>query len=130
MWFEILLIPFFFIVALFLIFWIVAEGSRWQKHRFLGPFARTIQASPLRAFLIFFLLAVLAIPSAMGFLLGFWVDAIDAHQIPGNTTPVVDTLLITILVLSAMIPVVWSHFRVWRQAVRSAAEVKVHAAGA
>ncbi|RDE11642.1 MAG: hypothetical protein C4K49_11440 [Candidatus Thorarchaeota archaeon] len=127
MWFEILLIPFFLIVALFFVFWIVAEGSRWQKHRFLGAFARTIQASPLRAFLIFFILAILTIPSAMGFLLGFWVDAIEADQIPTNTTPVVGTLLITILVLSAMIPVVWSHFRVWRQAARSAAEVKVQA---
>ncbi len=70
MWLEITIIPFFLMFIVFLIFWIVHEGSRWQKHRYLGVFARIIQTSPRRAFMIFFLLMISFIPLGLLMMVG------------------------------------------------------------
>lgn len=125
MFFEIMLVPFFLVIVLFLIFTIVQEGSRWQKHRALGAFARYIQASAGRAFFTFFLLTICMIPASFGILQGHWWDLQSIGRTAPNTVPIVNTLLIMFLLLAAMIPVMWGSFRTWRQAVRSAAEVKV-----
>jgi len=125
MYYELALIPLFLVIFLFVVFWIVAEGTRWQKHRILGPFARIIQTSPFRAFIIFLLIFLATIPICLSVLSGFWLDVYLVHRVPSNTVPVVDTLLIILVLSSAMIPVVWSHFRTWRQAARSAAEMRV-----
>ena len=128
MYYELAIIPFIFVVVLFVIFWIVAEGTRWQKHRFVGVFARIIQASPFRGFLIFLLIFLSMIPVTLLVMTGFWYDAFLIGRIPSNTVAIVDTLLVTMLLSAAMLPVVWSHFRTWRQAVRSAAEMRVRTA--
>ncbi|TFF95696.1 hypothetical protein EU546_02795 [Candidatus Thorarchaeota archaeon] len=125
MWFEISLVPFILLLVLFFIFFVVQEGSKWQKHKYLGVFARFIQASPRRTFLIFFTIMVLSVPSTMMLLHGYWVDALAGAGMPDSQTPGVYTLLVMILVLAAIIPVMWSSFRTWRQTVRSAAEVRV-----
>lgn len=124
-WFYIFLVPFLLIIFLFFTFWIVQEGSRWQKHPYLGGFARFIQASPGRAFVVFLFLTILIIPSDLLVLLGAWWDLLDLGQPIANTVPVVDSLLIMFLLLAAMIPVLWGSFRTWRQHVRSAADVRV-----
>jgi len=124
-WVYIFLIPFLLIILLFFIFWIVQEGSRWQKHRVLGGFARLIQASAGRAFGIFLILTVLIIPADLMLMVGVWWDLLEAGGPPSNTTPVVNSLLIMFVLLAAMVPVLWSSFRTWRNAVRSAAEVRV-----
>lgn len=124
-WFYIFLIPFLIIIFLFFIFWIVQEGSRWQKHRYLGGFARFIQASAGRAFVVFLLLTIMIIPADLLVLLGAWWDLLDLGTPIANTVPVVDALLIMFLLLAAMIPVLWGSFRTWRQGVRSAADVRV-----
>jgi hypothetical protein len=118
-------IPFLVILYLFVIFWIVEQGSRWQKHRHLGLFARFIQKSQFRTFITYFCLTFLMILGVLGVMMGFWMDSINAGTPIRNTTPVVNSLLITFLLLSAMIPIVWSSFRRWRHAVRSAADVRV-----
>ena len=125
MFYELALIPFFVVVFLFVVFWIVAEGSRWQKHKYLGLFARFIQTSAQRAFLIFLLLLLTMIPVCLGVLTGFWYDGWLVHATFSTTAPIVDTLLIILFLGSAMLPVVWSHFRKWRQAVRSGVETRV-----
>jgi hypothetical protein len=125
LWFEIMLIPFILLLVLFLIFFIVQEGSKWQKHRFLGVFARFIQASPRRGFVVFFILTFLTIPATLGVLHGWWTDQLLGPGMPDSQTPIVNTLLILILILAGTIPVMWGSFRTWRQAVRSAAEVRV-----
>ena len=109
MFYELALIPFFLVVFFFVVFWIVAEGSRWQKHKYLGIFARFIQTSALRAFLIFLLLLVTMVPVCLGVLTGFWYDVWIAHATISTTVPIVDTLLIILFLGSAMLPVVWSH---------------------
>ncbi|MFW9910622.1 MAG: hypothetical protein ACFFEF_18865 [Candidatus Thorarchaeota archaeon] len=124
-WLTVFLVPFTLIIVLFLIFWIVQEGSRWKKHRLLGPFARFIQASAGRAFAIFFVLTIMIVPSTLGLMQGIWMDIFAAGGAPSNTTTVVNILLIMFLLLAMMIPVLWSSFRTWRQTVRSAAEVRV-----
>ena len=124
-WVYIFLIPFLLILLLFFIFWIVQEGSRWQKHRFLGGFARFIQASAGRAFGTFLTLTVVMIPVTLLLMTGVWWDLLAEGGPPSNTTPVVNSLLIMFVLLAAMVPVVWSSFRTWRNAVRSAAEVRV-----
>ncbi|MFW9889764.1 MAG: hypothetical protein ACFFER_16370 [Candidatus Thorarchaeota archaeon] len=121
----IMIIPFLLIVYMFVIFWIVEQGSRWQKHPYLGVFARFIQKSQFRTFIVYFILIFMMIFGVLGVMVGFWIDLIDAGIAIRNTAPVVDSLLVAILLLSAMIPVMWSSFRRWRQAVRSAAEVRV-----
>jgi hypothetical protein len=125
MYFELSLIPFLLIVLLFLIFWIVQEGSRWQKHPQLGVFARFIQASAGRAFFSFFILTLFLVPATLLLLQGVWWDLLATGKAISNTVPVVNTLLLMFLVLSGMIPVMLSSFRTWRHAVRAAAEVRV-----
>ncbi|MFW9912489.1 MAG: hypothetical protein ACFFEU_08450 [Candidatus Thorarchaeota archaeon] len=121
----IMIIPFLLIIYMFVIFWIVEQGSRWQKHPYLGVFARFIQKSQFRTFIVFFILTFLMIFGVLGIMVGFWADTINAGVAIRNTAPVVDSLLLAIVLLAAMIPVMWSSFRRWRQAVRSAAEVRV-----
>jgi hypothetical protein len=121
----IMIIPFLLFIYMFVIFWIVEQGSRWQKHPYLGVFARFIQKSQFRTFIVYFILTILMILGVLGVMVGFWVDSIIAGVAIRNTAPVVNSLLLAILLLSAMIPVMWSSFRRWRQAVRSAAEVRV-----
>lgn len=113
------------VLIIFLIFWIVQEGTRWQKHRVLGGFARFIQASAGRAFVTFFLMTILFIPATLAIMQGQWYDLFLVGEAPSNTVPVVNVLLMMFLILSGAIPVMWSSFRTWRQAVRSAAEVRV-----
>ena len=118
-------IPFLVVLYLFVIFWIVEQGTRWQKHPQLGVFARFIQKSQFRPFIVYFVLTFAMIFGVLGLMVGYWFDAIIAGTPIQNTTPVVNSLLIIFLLLSAMIPVMWSSFRRWRQAVRSAADVRV-----
>jgi hypothetical protein len=125
MWFEVAILPWAVNIILFVIFFIVAEGTRWQKHGILGPFARFIQASAARGFFVFLLLTLLMVPLTLLILHGYWFDLFVLGLEASGTTQVVNTLLIIILLLAMSIPVMWSHFRTWRQAVRSAAEVRV-----
>jgi hypothetical protein len=132
MYFEIGVAFWSVVVLLFLIFWIVQEGSRWQKHRLLGAFARFIQASAGRAFGMFFMLTILLVPASLSVMSGLWYDAWIAgggNAGFSNTVPVVLTFLMMFLILAGMIPVMWSSFRSWRQAVRSAREVRVQTPG-
>ncbi|MHA1909510.1 MAG: hypothetical protein ACW98Y_19585 [Candidatus Thorarchaeota archaeon] len=125
MWFELFMIPFALVLVLFVAFWIVQEGTRWQKHRFLGVFARFIQASPGRAFMTFLILTVSIVPSTLGLMLGNWMDVFDAGGTPSNTTDIVNLLLIMFLMLAFMIAVLWGSFSTWRQSVRQVADVRV-----
>ena len=122
------LVPLILVILLFIVFWITQEGSNWQKHRFLGPFARFIQASTGRAFATLFLLTFLMIPSILAVLQGMWTDILNSGATPANTVPVVNSLLLMFLLLAGMIPVTWGSFRTWRHQVRSAADAKVRAA--
>ncbi|MHA2189841.1 MAG: hypothetical protein ACXAEB_07030 [Candidatus Thorarchaeota archaeon] len=121
------LIPLILVMFLFIVFWITQEGSTWQKHRFLGAFARFIQASAGRAFATLFLLTILMIPSILMVLQGMWTDILSTGASPANTVPVVNSLLLMFLLLSGMIPATWGSFRTWRHQVRSAAEARVRA---
>ena len=131
MWFEILMIPFLVILILFIVFWIVQEGSHWQKHKFLGPFARFIQASAFRGFVIFLVITILMIPTVLMMLVGLSWDIMEANPSGAlsDTVPIVNMLLIIFLSLAAMIPVLWGSFRTWRHSVRSSAEVRVRTTG-
>ncbi len=132
MYFELAMVVWILLLLLFIIFWIVQEGSRWQKHPVLGGFARFIQASAGRGFAVFLLLTLGLIPSTLGLMAGFWADAYfagEGYATVANTVPIVNTLLIMFLFLAAMVPVMWGSFRTWRQAVRSAAEVRVRTTG-
>lgn len=121
MWLEITLIPFIIVLILFFVFWIVHEGSRWQKHRFLGVFARIIQVSPGRTFLIFFLLTMLLIPLALLVMIGQWMDTMPEPQ----KADIVNIMLLALLVLAAAFPIMWGSFRTWRQAKRAEADLQV-----
>lgn len=127
--FALALVPFIYLLLFFGIFFVVQEGTRWQKHEVLGVFARFIQASPLRGFLTFLVILILLFPAILFLLWGMWLDSWVNLAIPNNTTPIVNLLLINILILAGMFPVMWSSFRTWRQAVRSAAEVRVRTTG-
>ena len=129
MWLEITLIPFILTLVLFFIFWIVHEGSRWQKHPQLGIFARIIQASPGRAFLIFFILMIMLIPLALMVMIGQWIDVINSGMTPSKSDVVVMMLLL-LLVLAGSFPIMWGSFRTWRQAARAEGELKVRPTGA
>ncbi|NHJ14875.1 MAG: hypothetical protein EAX95_14435 [Candidatus Thorarchaeota archaeon] len=119
------LIPFLIIIYLFVIFWVVQEGTRWQKHPDLGVFARFIQKSNRRSFFVFLFLTFIMIPSVLFVMQGYWLDRqILGIPIP-NTTPVVNALLVIFLLLAMMLPIMWGSFRRWRQAVRAEAEVRV-----
>lgn len=117
--------PFLAIIYLFLIFWVVQEGTRWQKHPDMGVFARFIQKSFRRTFFVFLMLTIIMIPSVLLVMQGFWLDSQALGRPITNTTPVVNSLLVIFLLLAMMIPVMWSSFRRWRQAVRAEAEVRV-----
>jgi hypothetical protein len=124
MWLEITTIIFGFAVVLFLIFWIVHEGSRWQKHSQLGVFARIIQTSPRRAFLIFLLFTILFIPLGLLMMTGLWIDAMNAGT-TAQKSDIVNIMLLMLLVLAGSFPIMWGSFRTWRQAIRAEAELKV-----
>jgi hypothetical protein len=128
MWLEIMLIPFILSLIIFFLFWIVHEGSRWQKHPYLGRFARIIQASPGRAFGIFFTLTMLLIPLALLVMTGLWIDGINSGVTPAKSD-IVNIMLVTLLMLSMTFPIMWGSFRTWRQAVRAEAEMKVRPTG-
>ena len=129
MWLEIMLIPFVVNLVLFFVFWIVHEGSRWQKHPYLGVFARIVQKSPRRGFLIFFFLTILCFPTIILVMLGQWWDTLGAGNTPSKTD-VVDIMLIMFLVMAFVIPVMWGSFRTWRQSARAEAEEKIKLTGA
>jgi hypothetical protein len=124
MWLEIFLIPFLIVIVLFVIFWIVHEGTHWQKHKYLGAFARIIQVSPKRAFMIFLLLTLLTFPMAILVMTGLWWDKLGAGISP-EKTDVVDVMLLMFLVLAFTVSILWGAFRTWRHAARAEAEEKV-----
>ncbi|MBY8996333.1 MAG: hypothetical protein KGD60_01285 [Candidatus Thorarchaeota archaeon] len=128
MWLQILLIPFVIILFLFFIFWIVHEGSRWQKHPTLGFFARFIQASPRRSFITFFSLFLLLIPAALLLMTGMWVDSLDT-EIGPQQVDVVIVMLLVFVVLAMSFPVMYSSLGTWRNAKRAEAEMKVKPTG-
>ncbi|MBE0526642.1 hypothetical protein E4H12_02360 [Candidatus Thorarchaeota archaeon] len=125
MWLEIFLIPFLAVIILFIIFWIVHEGTRWQKHPHLGVFARIIQVSPKRSFFIFLVLTILTFPMAALVMLGLWWDKLE---IGPEKTDVVNVMLLMFLVLAFTIAILWGSFRTWRHAARAEAEEKVRMA--
>lgn len=129
MYFEIGVAVFVLIIVLFLAFWLSVEGTAKQKHRILGPFARIVQASARRAFLIFFIFTIAMIPASLFIVQGYWLDALIMEDPPANTVPVVTALLLMFLMLAGMIPVMWGRYRIWRQAARAAKEVRVRTAG-
>jgi multisubunit Na+/H+ antiporter MnhB subunit len=124
MWLEIFTIPFVLTLIVFIIFWIVKDGQRWQKHPYLGAFARIIQKSPSRAFFTFFGLMILLIPLALLVMTGMWWDKLNAGLTP-ERTDVVNVMLIMFLVLCFTIYIAWGAYGTWRNAMRAEAEVKV-----
>lgn len=124
MWLELFLIPFLLVIVLFVIFWIVHEGSRWQKHPYLGAFARIIQVSPKRAFFIFLALTILTFPMSILVMTGLWLDKLAAEISP-EKTDVVNVMLLMFLVLAFTVSILWGSFRTWRHAARAEAEEKV-----
>jgi len=124
MYLELFLIPFITVIILFVIFWMVHEGSRWQKHPYLGAFARIIQTSTKRAFFIFLILTILTFPTAIGVMTGLWWDKIISEVTP-EKTDVVNVMLIMFLVLAFTVAVLWGSFRTWRHSARAEAEEKV-----
>ena len=121
MWLEIFLIPFLAVIVLFVCFWIVHEGTKWQKHRYLGGFARIIQTSPRRSFLIFLALTLTTFPMAALVMTGLWMDKLDAGISP-EKSDVVNVMLLMFLVLAFTISILWGSFRTWRHAARAEAE--------
>ena len=121
MWLEIFLIPFILVIVLFIIFWIVHEGTKWQKHKYLGGFARIIQKSPGRGFLIFLILTITTFPMAALVMTGLWWDKIEAGITP-EKSDVVNVMLLMFLVLAFTISILWGSFRTWRHAARAEAE--------
>lgn len=124
MWLQIMLIPLVIILVLFFIFWIVHEGTRWQKHRYLGAFARFIQASPRRTFLTFLLLFLLIFPATILVMTGMWWDSL-ASELGPQRTDIVNIMLILFLVLAFTFPVMYSSLGTWRNVRRAEAEMKV-----
>ena len=128
MWLQIMTIPFLAIIVIFFLFWIVHEGSRWQKHRYLGVFARFIQASPRRQFWTFFILFILLIPGAMLMMTGVWWDSLGSSVGP-QRVDVVNVMLIMFLVLAFTFPVMYSALGTYRNARRAEAEMRVKPTG-
>ncbi|MFX1561035.1 MAG: hypothetical protein ACFFBL_10655 [Promethearchaeota archaeon] len=124
MWLEIMSIPFAIVVIVFFVFWIVHEGSRWQKHPQLGVFARFIQATPKRGFFTFFILFLLLIPASLVMMSGMWWDAL-ASTVGPQKVDVVNIMLILFLVMAFAFPVMYGSLGVWRNARRAEAEMKV-----
>ncbi len=121
MWLEIFLIPFILVIVLFIIFWLVHEGTKWQKHKYLGGFARFIQSSPRRGFLIFLFFTLTMFPMAALVMTGLWWDKIEAGIIP-EKSDVVNVMLLMFLVLAFATSILWGSFRTWRHAARAEAE--------
>ena len=128
MWLEIFLIPFLAVIVLFICFWIVHEGTKWQKHRYLGRFARIIQKSPRRSFLIFLTLTLTTFPMAALVMTGLWMDKLDAGISP-EKSDVVNVMLLMFLVLAFTIAILWGSFRTWRHAARAEAEEAIRMTG-
>lgn len=124
MWLELFIIPLLIVIILFVIFWIVHEGSRWQKHKYLGGFARFIQVSAGRSFMTFLVLTILTFPTAMLVMTGMWWDRLDAGVTP-EKTDVVNVMLLMFLLLAFTISVLWGSFRTWRHSVRAVAEESI-----
>lgn len=124
MWFEITLIPFLIVIIIFFIFWLVHEGSRWQKHPQLGFFARFIQVSAKRTFVTFFVLFLFLIPASLLLMTGVWLDAM-ATEIGPERVDVVNVMLLMFLVLAFEFPVMYSSLGTWRNARRTEAEMRV-----
>ena len=124
MWFEIMLIPFIILTVIFFIFWIVHEGSRWQKHSKLGVFARFIQSSPKRTFFVFLMLFFLFIPAAILVMTGMWWDSLESITGP-QRTDVVNVMLITLVVLALSFTPMYSSLGTWRNSQRAEADMKV-----
>jgi uncharacterized membrane protein (DUF485 family) len=101
-------------------FYIPIEGTHWQKHKHLGPFARFIQKSPARGFFTIFALMLSLSFSALLIVHGYWLDTIAAGEKISSTIPVVTGLLLFFLVLAVITPVLWGRYRIWRQALRAA----------
>ena len=128
MWLEIFLIPFLILMVLFFIFWIVHEGMRWQKHSQLGVFARFIQTSARREFLVFFLIFILLIPASMLIMTGQWMDALESQAGP-QSVAVVNTMLLLFLSLALTFPIMYSSLGSWRTARRAETDMKVRPTG-
>ncbi|MFW9809309.1 MAG: hypothetical protein ACFFE6_08010 [Candidatus Thorarchaeota archaeon] len=124
MWLQIFLIPLVFLLIIFFIFWTVHEGSRWQKHPQLGAFARFIQASPRRAFFVFFTLFILMIPASLLVMTGQWMDALGT-EIGPQRVDVVNVMLLMFLVLVFTFVPMYSALGTWRNIKRAEAEMKV-----
>jgi hypothetical protein len=120
MWFEIAIGWFIILCLVFMAFYIPLDGSHWQKHKYLGPFARFIQHSPARSFFIIFIMMLLMAGSSFLILQGFWVDTIVIGGLITNTVPIVSSLLLFLLVISITSPILWGRFRIWRQSIRVA----------
>ena len=118
------MIPFVLIVIVFFIFWIVHEGSRWQKHPQLGVFARFIQASPARGFVTFFILFALMLPATLLLMTGMWWDALDSTVGP-QKVDVVNVMLVLFLVMAFAFPVMYGALGTWRNTRRAEAEMRV-----
>jgi hypothetical protein len=127
-WLQITLIPLVILLIVFFIFWIVHEGSRWQKHPQLGVFARFIQKSPKRAFFTFFTLFIALIPASLLLMTGMWIDALGTTIGPQRVY-VVDVMLVLILILAFAFPVMYGALGTWRNARRAEAEMKVRPTG-
>ncbi len=128
MWLQIFLIPFLILIVLFFIFWMVHEGVRWQKHPQLGIFARFIQVTPRRVFLVFFLLFILLIPACLLIMSGQWMDALAGEYGP-RSVGVVNVMLLLFLVLAFTFPIMYSSLGVWRNSRRAESEMKVKPTG-
>ncbi|MFW9786454.1 MAG: hypothetical protein ACFFE2_01420 [Candidatus Thorarchaeota archaeon] len=128
MWLEITLIPFIILLIVFFIFWIVHEGSRWQKHPQFGVFARFIQKSPKREFLTFLVMFILMVPSLLLVMTGMWLDALGTDLGP-QRVDVVNIMLIMFLVLAFSFVPMWGSLGTWRNARRAEAEMKVRPTG-
>jgi len=74
--FIVSLVPFIYLMLLFGIFFVVQEGSHWQRHEVLGVFARFIQSNPIRGFLTFLGILILLIPTILLMMWGMWIDAL------------------------------------------------------
>jgi hypothetical protein len=124
MWLEIMLIPFIILLVIFFIFWIVHEGSRWQKHPQLGWFARFIQQSPKRTFVTFLTLFILMIPALLLVMEGLWWDKLGSELGP-ERVDVVNVMLLMFLVLAFSFVPMYSSLGTWRNSRRAEAELKV-----
>lgn len=127
MWLEITIAWFIALCAVFMAFYIPSEGTHWQKHKHLGPFARFIQKSPARGFFTILVLMFSLSSSAILIVHGYWLDTISAGYAISSTVPVVTALLLFFLILALITPILWGRFRIWRQALRaSRSEDRTH----